>query len=440
MKQLLNRKIIEAIYNQLSTGNIIILIGARQTGKTSILKLLIERLKKQAAPKNIFYFDLEKPELIEIFSSHHTCIRYLELKGADLNQPIYLFIDEFQYIPEATKLFKIIHDSKEEIRIIASGSSALEIKRRLLEPLTGRKRIFYCHPLDFEEFLSFKKAFDIKEIFLKLSLNDNIAPFLSAFSSLYEEFLLFGAYPKIVLTESAEEKKAELNEIYNSYIGKDIRSFVDDEDIVRFNRLVSILASCNANLCNLHQLSNTADLSRRKVERYLFLLEQTFVIKLVQPFFINRQKEITKTPKIFFNDTGIVNSISGDFNPVDYRRDRGAMVETAVYVEFLKNSSVGDRINYWRTRNQSEVDFIVKKEGRFLPIEVKYQVFRQPTIPRSLLSFISFHNCLSGFVITKDYLAKREYNNCPIYFLPAFMARKILEDKWEVKPEEERDV
>lgn len=427
MKELLNRKIIEGIYNQLSTGNIVILIGTRQTGKTSILKLLIERLRDQTKERNIFYFDLERPELIEIFNSHNTCLRYLELKGADLNQPLYLFIDEFQYIPEATKLFKIIHDSKENIRIIASRFSALEIKKKLFEPLTGRKRTFYCHPLDFEEFLTFKKASNIKEIYLNLNLNDNIAPFLDELSSLYEEFLLFGGYPKVVLTESAGEKKAELDEIYNSYIGKDIRSFINDEDIVRFNRLVSILASYNANLCNFHQLSNITDLSRRKTERYLFLLEQTFVIKLVLPFFINRQKETTKTPKIFFNDTGITNSISGDFNPVDYRRYKGAMVEAAVYAEFLKNSGIGDRINYWRTKNQTEVDFILKKEGTLFPVEVKYQVFRQPTIPRSLLSFISLHNCSSGFVITKDYLAKREYNNHQIYFLPAFMARKILE-------------
>ena len=151
----------------------------------------------------------------------------------------------------------------------------------------------------------------------------------------------------------------------------------------------------------------------------------SYTIKLIQPFFINRKMEITKTPKIFFLDTGLTNSILGDFNPMDYRRDKGALVEASVCVELLKNREVGDKVNYWRTRNRTEVDFILLREGRLIPIEVKYQGFKQPTVPKNLLSFLSSHNCPAGFVITKDYLSKTEYNDHKIYFLPAFMANKI---------------
>ncbi|MCL0035155.1 AAA family ATPase [Thermodesulfovibrionales bacterium] len=156
--KLIYRPIVGKIKEQVDKGNVVILIGARQVGKTSILRLLMGKIERSKPKVGIFYFDLEKEELLEIFQSYHTLIDWLRLQGADLGKENYLFIDEFHYIPHPTKIFKIIHDDFPNLKIVATGSSSLEISSKIKETLTGRKRIFRIHPLSFEEFLKFKKS------------------------------------------------------------------------------------------------------------------------------------------------------------------------------------------------------------------------------------------------------------------------------------------
>ena len=426
---LIPRSIMPSMEKQIKAGNIVILTGARQTGKTSILKMIIDSLRRKSDSKNIFYFDLEKPELLEIFDSHNSCLRHLQLQGADLAKTVYLFIDEFQYIPDITKTLKIIHDSEYDIRIVASGSSALEIRKKISKPLTGRKRIFHCYPLDFNEFLEFKGETSLKTLLAELRYSDFIGPYVDKLSSLYEEFLFYGGFPKVVLSSPLSEKREELHELYSSYIGKDIHNFIGDDDIIRFNRLVSVLASANGGMCNIHRLGNTCDLYRAKVEKYLFLLEQAFVIRLLQPFYTNKQKEIVKTPKVYFNDQGIVNIILQNFNPVQMRRDGGALVETALYWDLIKNSTASEKLNYWRSKNGTEIDFILHRNRELIPIEVKYQKFSRPVIPKNVKSFISTYDSDKAFIITKDFLAVTETDKCEVIFIPAFMAYRLWRKK-----------
>jgi len=425
--ELIYRPIVGKIKEQIDKGNIVILIGARQVGKTSILKLLIEEIRRTRIASGIFYFDLEKEELLEIFQSYHTLIDWLKLQGADLRKENYLFIDEFHYIPNPTKIFKIIHDDFPNLKVIATGSSSLEISSKVKEALTGRKRIFKIYPLTFGEFLEFKRS-PRRDIFLRLkdSKFKLVEPTLSEFIKEWEEFLLFGGYPKVALTLGEEEKARELEEIYNSYVQKDIKAFLKIENVLAFNRLVRILAVQISNLANLSQIGSPLKIARETLQRYVFVLENTFIIKTLSPFFTNKIKEITKMGKIFFYDVGLRNFSIKDFKEWELRVDKGAVVENAVATELIKSTSVFQDLHFWRTQAKTEVDFILADKGNIIPIEVKYQPFKARKIPSGLKAFIENYKPEKAFVLTKSFTDKVNFRHCEINFLPAFMCSALI--------------
>ncbi|MCL0030141.1 ATP-binding protein [Thermodesulfovibrionales bacterium] len=425
--KLIYRPIVGKIKKQVDKGNVVILIGARQVGKTSILRLLMGEIERSKPKVGIFYFDLEKEELLEIFQSYRTLIDWLKLQGADLGKENYLFIDEFHYIPHPTKIFKIIHDDFPNLKIVATSSSSLEISSKIKETLTGRKRIFRIHPLSFEEFLKFKKS-PQRDIFLRLrdSRLKLVEPVLGEFIKEWEEFLLFGGYPKVALTLGEEEKAGELEEIYNSYVQKDIKAFLKIENVLAFNRLVKILAVQIANLANLSQIGSPLKIARETLERYVFVLENTFIIKTLSPFFTNKTKEITKMGKIFFCDVGLRNFSIKDFKRLELRLDKGALVENIVATELIKSASVFQDLHFWRTQAKTEVDFILASKGNIIPIEVKYQSFKASKIPSGLKAFIENYKPEKAFVLTKNFTDKVNFQHCEIRFLPAFLCSTLM--------------
>ncbi|MFH1900665.1 MAG: ATP-binding protein [Candidatus Omnitrophota bacterium] len=428
---LVYRPIVGEIKKQMDKGNIVILIGARQVGKTSILKLLMEEIKNNRPTPRIFYFDLEKEEFLEVFQSYRSLIDWLKLQGADPQKENYLFIDEFHYISNPTKIFKIIHDDFPNLKVVATGSSSLEVSSKIKETLTGRKRIFKIYPLTFAEFLEFKKS-SLKDIFFRLAKDPNLKltePILSEFMREWEEFLLFGGYPKVALTSGREEKARELEEIYNSYVQKDIKAFLKIENVLAFNRLVKILAVQIANLANLSQIGSPLKIARETLERYLFVLENTFIIKTLSPFFTNKTKEITKMGKIFFYDLGLRNFSIKDFKELELRLDKGALVENAVATELIKSTSIFQDLHFWRTQAKTEVDFILLNKGDIIPIEVKYQPFKVPKIPSGLKAFIENYKPKKAYVLTKGFTDKVNFQHCEVRFLPVFMCFGLSECK-----------
>ena len=425
---LIYRSIISEIKKQIERGDAVILIGARQVGKTSILRLLMEGMERVKPKVGIFYFDLEKEELLEIFQSYRTLIDWLKLQGADLQKENYLFIDEFHYVPNPTKIFKIIHDDFPNLKVIATGSSSLEISSKIKEAMTGRKRIFKIYPLTFAEFLEFKKS-PLRDIFFRLVKDAKlklIEPILSEFIKEWEEFLLFGGYPKVALTSGEEEKAREIEEIYNSYVQKDIKAFLKIENVLAFNRLVRILAVQIANLANLSQIGSPLKIARETLERYLFVLENTFIIKNLPPFFTNKTKEITKMGKIFFYDVGLRNFSIKDFKELELRLDKGALVENAVATELIKSTSVFQDLHFWRTQAKTEVDFVLLNKESVVPIEVKYQPFKTAKIPSGLKAFIENYKPKKAFCLTKDFTGDVDFQHCKIKFLPAFLCSTLI--------------
>jgi hypothetical protein len=191
--------------------------------------------------------------------------------------------------------------------------------------------------------------------------------------------LLFGAYPGVALEKNASEKKLDIKDIYQSYVEKDLTDFLRVDNVDAFNRVVGLLANQIGALLNIESLARTARLPRTVVENYLTILDHTFVIKLIFPFFRNYAKEITKTPKVYFLDLGLRNFVISRFAELDFRNDTGKLLENFYLLELLNQDPHGlQKINFWRTTNQTEIDFIVSREGKQEAIEVKWESAAKP--------------------------------------------------------------
>ncbi len=373
-EKIYRRKIVDKIIEYLETKEIIVIYGARQVGKTFLLRYLIENYIK----KNVFYFDLELPNLLDLCNQGAGSVfKYLIQKGVDEKQRVFLLIDEIQYMEDPTKFLKIMHDHYSNIKLLVSGSSTFEIKKKFKETLVGRTVNFELYPLSFEEFLMFKsKNYKLNKENTKI-INDELV-------ELAEEYIRFGGYPKIVLENSEEKKQTYLWQIISTYVRKDIRDIGNIRNISAFNKLLEVLASQSGQLLNVLEISNTLKINRETVLEYLDLLENTFIIKRITPFHKNLRSELSKNPKIFFLDTGMMHLLwLKEFPKVIL----GNAFETFIFLELMKSNK---KINFWRTTNKQEVDFIVKNKELYA-IEVKYNF--QNLENRSLRFFSENYKC-----------------------------------------------
>lgn len=357
-----SRNIIQKIIEFIDDDEIIVLHGARQVGKTSINFYLIDQyLKKNINEKNIIYFDLEDFELTDLCNSGvPAVIDYLKGVNCDFSKKIYLFIDEIQYLTNPSSFLKLFHDKyKGKIKLFVTGSSSFAIKSKFKDSLVGRTVNFEIFPLDFTEFLQFKNI----DINLKTTLPTVLSEKLK---QLYREFVIYGGYPAIVLTNSIEKKEIKLKQIINTYVKKDIYDLADIRNIQKFNNLLRLLADQTGNLLNINELANALNLSNQTVEKYLFILENTYIIKIVSPFFRNIRSELRKMPKIFFEDTGMANIFINKTFP---KVLSGNIFENSIYCELRKNVAV-ENLYFWRTNVGQEVDFVVD-DKKIILIETK---------------------------------------------------------------------
>lgn len=389
------RKIQEEINKWLFRDEIIILNGSRQVGKTSLLKLLQDELKhKEIKEEQIFYLNLEDFEILnDLNNSPKNILNYIKTK----NKKNYFLIDEIQYLDNPSNFLKYLYDEhRNEIKLIVSGSSSLELKAKLQDALVGRKISFAIAPLCFEEFLQFKQA----EI-LDYCCHENIpSPIQIKFKKLLDEYLLFGGMPKVVLTEDNEAKKTLLKNYVSDYINKDIRAIGKIDNLLKFNQLIKILASQIGALLNINELSNTLAIPRQEIESYLNLLEYTFVLNKISPYYKNLRSQIIKMPKIYLFDLGIRNQILNNFTEMDNRSDNGNLFENFIYLELQQNISP-ENIYFYRTIHKAEIDFVFEKDGVIYPLEVKYKNFSKPTGNRVLNNFCNIKNiaCPNSYLI-----------------------------------------
>ena len=359
------RLIADEIVRYLPTKDIIVLHGARQVGKTCILYYLQNLLKEKGQATH--FIDLEDSRYVRILDAGvDEFIKYLSEEGFDgskytvSKERLFVFIDEIQYLETPSPFMKIIADHHPWLKLIVSGSSSFQIKKKFTDSLSGRTVDFEVYNLSFAEFLLFKK-------YRFSPAQNHTEKKLEELKALYEEYVLFGGYPKIVLAGDVKIKEKYIQQIIDTYIKKDIRDLADIKDVNKFNRLVEALASQSGQLLNVFELSNTCNIAKPTVENYLFLLEQTYVVKSVRPFSRNLRSELSKTPKIFFYDTGLMQMLWLKELPKEVM---GQVFETSIFAELVKKYG-SERVAYWRTTDKKEIDFVLKKGKSYLPLEVK---------------------------------------------------------------------
>lgn len=438
-EKLLPREILPKMIPYLEAENIVLSTGARQTGKTSLLYLLIRHLwDKGVPPLQIVYFDLENIydfSLLQNLKDFNDFWQVLKDKGVDPRKKVFVFIDEIQHLDNPSSFLKYLHDHyKPKLKFIVTGSSSLEIKKKFTDRLTGRIYRFIVKPLNFWEFLKFKNEEELAKILSIFNLHfwisakhpeDNFKKINASdrrrLDELLKEYLLFGGYPAVSLEGSPLIKQKGLQEIYSLYIRRDIKDIGEINDVSGYNNLVSLLCFQIGNLVKEQELSLASGLSRPTVKKYLFLLENTYVLRLLLPFFTNKRTEITKTPKVYFEDVGLRNGVINNFNPLNQRADRGAILENFVFSQLSKENELLQKIRFWRSQAKNEVDFIWQENiNEPYPIEVKLTYSHKQPLPSGLKSFINLYQPSKGFVIHLGEFSFLKFKKTKIYLIPAW--------------------
>ena len=391
-----NRELVKLILETFEQHEIVFLLGTRQTGKTTLSKLIAKASDYTA--ENIHFIDFEDKMFREAFNnvSLATINNLLKLENIDSSQKNLLIFDEIQLLNDPSNLLKLLHDHYPQLKIIATGSSSLEIKNKFSDSLAGRKRIYKVEPLTFDEFLLFKneeRLLRIRKLFQttrKENTNpEELKPIITShsetFLNLFEEYLIYGGYPEVVLSPSKEQKIQKLDSIATSYIQKDIRDIARIDNIKAYNNLLRYIAINNGAQFNLSSVRKTIGISSETLNKYLTLLEDTFIIAELPPFYTNKNKEISKSKKYYYKDTGVNNLQLQNFNHLNLRNDAGALYESYIFNALEHNKSILENNYFYRTQSKSEIDFININETLYTLIEVKSGNFNK--LPRAVYEF-----------------------------------------------------
>jgi len=410
------RDVVPEIEKWIGREKIIILKGARQVGKTTILKHLRDRL--DSAGNRCEYFSADFELHNPIFKDPRLFVQFVKDRFA--GEFAYIFIDEFQYITDAGLYLKVVFDQlKECCQLIVSGSSSLEITKNS-EFLTGRKVAFHIKTLSFREFARHKSALKTVPSLSFDNMND-----IEDFNKIYGdelkrclvEYISFGGYPEIVLTASLEEKRLLLKELISTYIQKDVAGFLHVGNTSGFNHLLKMLVSQSGNLVNKHELSSSLNLSCDTVNKYCDILEGTYVLKFLRPFYSNVRKELSKMPKVYFSDFGIARIFTNRDIVNSYFEINGSDIENFVFNELMERYG-DDSIYFHRTISKSEIDFIVESDSRLIPVEVKFTNSPR-SLPLAMRNFSkNYENVARNIVVTKNQMSGDGFHAIPAYLLP----------------------
>jgi uncharacterized protein len=408
----IERKLESKIRGYLNHREIIAIVGPRQSGKTTLLQ------KLQSGTENSILLSFEDREVLELFETDikNFAVKYFHSK--------YIFIDEFQYSKNGGKQLKYLYDTYPDNKIIISGSSVVELSIHTLRFLVGRIFSFTLYQLDFEEYLNFKASslLNIYRNFKKsINLADNkiseitISAIINTqFYKALEDFILWGGYPRVVLSETVEEKRLVLKNIYNTYFLRDIRDISGLADDFRLSKLIKSLALQIGQLVASNELSNITGYEYITLKKYLNILEKTFICKYLTPFYNNKRKEIVKIPKIYFFDTGLRNLVLSDFNSLENRIDKGFLYENFIFCQLIKNEF---QINFWRTKTKREIDFIINLNNKTIPLESKSRLDKSVSV-KSMYEFLSNYKSTYGIITSETGYNLEKDKNSTIYSFP----------------------
>jgi predicted AAA+ superfamily ATPase len=353
---MIKRLLKEEIKSKLFQGKAILLMGARQIGKTTLLKELIDFTDQ------VMWLNGDEIDVQQLFANANST----RLSAYFGNKKI-IIIDEAQRIPDIGLRLKLITDAIPEVQLIATGSSAFELSNRVNEPLTGRKWEYKMYPLSFEEMVNHHGLLEEKR--------------------LIPHRMVFGYYPEPV--QHPGEAKEILKQLSDSYLYKDILAWEQIQKPEKLLRLLQALAYQVGSQVSYHELGQLCGLDSKTVEKYIVLLEQTYVIFRVHSFSRNLRNELKNSKKIYFYDNGIRNAIIANFNPLESRTDVGALWENFIISERIKFQSYTHTWKnnwYWRTKDQKELDWLEEGDGKLNGYEFKWAPNAKTAPPRMFLN------------------------------------------------------
>lgn len=324
------RTIFQQLYENIGKKPIIVLYGARQVGKTTLIKSILAKFSKT------LYLQGDDPK-DALLLEHRSAKELAELvSGYEL-----VVIDEAQRVKDIGISLKLMADNVTQVRVIATGSSSFELANKLNEPLTGRNRKFYLYPLSIQE---------VCDAYGKVQINKRL-----------DSLMTFGMYPAIVNATSRADKALLIKELAMDYLFKDLFLFGDIRNSFAFEKLVKLLALRVGSEISYSELAKEVGVSRVTIYNYVNLLEQAFIVFRLTPLYTNKTKEVNKSHKIYFYDVGIRNAVIGNTDSIDIRPDKGAIFENFFIAEKVKQRAYSMRSNdiyFWRNRQGSEVDFV----------------------------------------------------------------------------------
>ena len=321
----------------------ILLFGPRQVGKTTLAKKILEEQKESG------YFNCELASIRKHFIVGEPTL----LKNLVGDKKMVVF-DEAQTIENIGTILKVFVDTYPTIQIIATGSSSFDLANKIKEPLTGRAFEYTLLPLSVEEIRN-TKILNKKELM---------------------NIMRLGSYPAVAAEENEDRKTEILKNLATNYLYKDVFVFESIKNPTVFENLVKMLALQVGSLVSTNEISSALGVSRATVDKYIRLLEQSYVIKVVRSFSHNPRTEIKKAFKIYFLDSGIRNAVMDDISNLEQRNDRGAIFENFFFSELMKSGALeifAPTIQFWRTRTGSEIDFITERNGKINAYECKWQ-------------------------------------------------------------------
>ena len=346
---MIERKIKQLIDSRLFREKAIIVTGPRQVGKTTLLRML-----KNGTEKKTLFWNCDEPDVRQKLSNVTSTQLASDTAGAEL-----ILIDEAQRVQNIGLTLKLLVDNFPEKQIVVTGSSALELSNSVNEPLTGRKYEYNLFPLSAEELIGYHGKEKERRML--------------------ERRLVYGSYPEVVNLEGEEQEI--LTNLAGSYLYKDIFAFQDVRKPEIIEQLLQALALQVGSEVSFNELGGILGLNSQTVQRYVDLLEKSFVVFHLRSFSRNLRNELKKSRKIFFWDNGVRNAVIGDFKPVALRNDIGALWENYLVVERMKHNSYNrfyGKSWFWRTQQQQEIDYLEDVDGMLHTYEFKWGGTRHP--------------------------------------------------------------
>jgi predicted AAA+ superfamily ATPase len=402
----IERELERKIKKYLKDKEIIAIVGARQCGKTTLMKHIFKDLK------NAKFISFDNREILRLFNKDITTFvkKYIENTS-------FLFIDEFQYAKEGGKQLKFIYDAY-NTKIILSGSSVSELSIHSIKYLVGRVFVFTLTPLSFEEFLRYED----RALFEALNYKKFADITLELINKKLNDYLLYGGYPRVVIEEDYEKKKEILRNIYDTYLLKEVKEILQIAEDEKISSIIKATSLQVGGLINFNELSNLVGIDFYQLKKYIALLKKTFILLEAKPYFKNKRKELAKIPKVYFLDNGFRNIAINNFQEIENRTDRGALNENFVASELFKKE-LG--LNFWRTKAGAEIDFVAEINNKLIPIEVK-TTLNSPTYGKSMKNFIENYKSDKGFILSKDYFNRINLGKAEINFMPLFLIVRHL--------------